>query len=670
MIVEYKNLTDEKLIIKNPEYKQMARGRNGYKFIKVHAGFDIETTNKLVGENKLAFMWIWQFSFNDLIIIGRHWNEFNELLRRICILNHLNSKTRMIIWIANMSFEFQFMRKWVNVTKIFARTTRKPLQAIVMNCFEFRDALAITGGSLETLANDYTKTKKLVGDLDYSIERNDEYPILEIPKELQYCINDVLILKEFSEYMWNNFIEPFAWLPLTKTGIIRKPIKDFVKSNKEISAFIYESFPNEKLYRFMMNWVYRGGYVHALASIVGQVIDCVSIDLTSSYPAQMFHHYNCMGELYDVPVTDAIKLMQTHCVIIHAVFKNIKPLTGHSLESKSKLMNYSKDCIFDNGRLVSGSFIEVGLTELDFKNYLELYDWDEMEILHAWAGKRGNLPDWLLNPLKHDYIAKATKKANGESYALEKGKVNSYYGMACTRIYSTLISYNNKKDEWFETEEGFDFEKERKKAFLLPQWGVWISAWARYEILQFLLKLDNGNDAYYMDTDSIKVGNFEKHKKIIEEYNKKQEELNRSIFNSEELTIFHDLGCFDLENSKEENPHIKLKTLGAKRYIYQTSSGKLCSTIAGLPKKALIEYCEKNKITIFDVFNDGMKLDLVDSDKRTTFYNDEETSAIIDEKIMTEKSSVCIYDIPFTLGMAPDFITYLSRIEYKRDGKI
>jgi len=53
------------------------------------------------------------------------------------------------------------------------------------------------------------------------------------------------------------------------------------------------------------------------------------------------------------------------------------------------------------------------------------------------------------------YIAKATKKANGESYALEKGKVNSYYGMACTRIYSTLISYDNKKDEWEETEEGY-----------------------------------------------------------------------------------------------------------------------------------------------------------------------------------------------------------------------
>ena len=65
-----------------------------------------------------------------------------------------------------------------------------------------------------------------------------------------------------------------------------------------------------------------------------------------------------------------------------------------------------------------------------------------------------------------------------------------------------------------------------------------------------------------------------------------------------------------------------------------------------------------------------MKLDIDDSDKRTTFYNDDETSAIIDGKIMEEKSSVCIYDIPFTLGLAPEFITYLSRIEYKRDGKI
>ena len=58
-------------------------------------------------------------------------------------------------------------------------------------------------------------------------------------------------------------------------------------------------------------------------------------------------------------------------------------------------------------------------------------------------------------------------------------------------------------------------EKYNKKAFLCYQWGVWVTAWARYR-LEEGLKIA-GEKAVYCDTDSVKyVGNVD-----WKDYNKK-----------------------------------------------------------------------------------------------------------------------------------------------------
>lgn len=60
--------------IKPPEIYQIGRGKNAYKCYDLCCGFDIETTNYT--ETKTAFMYIWQFSINGTVIIGRTWEDF------------------------------------------------------------------------------------------------------------------------------------------------------------------------------------------------------------------------------------------------------------------------------------------------------------------------------------------------------------------------------------------------------------------------------------------------------------------------------------------------------------------------------------------------------------------------------------------------------------------
>ena len=54
--------------------------------------------------------------------------ELLELLKQYLELSELK---RIIIWVANLSFEFAFFRKWVNVTHIFAKEMQKPLLVVV-----------------------------------------------------------------------------------------------------------------------------------------------------------------------------------------------------------------------------------------------------------------------------------------------------------------------------------------------------------------------------------------------------------------------------------------------------------------------------------------------------------------------------------------------------------
>ena len=90
-------------------------------------------------------------------------------------------------------------------------------------------------------------------------------------------------------------------------------------------------------------------------------------------------------------------------------------------------------------------------------------------------------------------------------YALEKGKFNSLYGMTVTNMIRDEVLYDDKSG-WSEQElsntDIFDgLLKEEEKAFLSFAWGVWITAYARENLLRRVIDLDEY--AVYMDTDSL-----------------------------------------------------------------------------------------------------------------------------------------------------------------------
>lgn len=294
----------------------------------------------------------------------------------------------------------------------------------------------------------------------------------------------------------------------------------------------------------------------------------------------------------------------------------------------------------------------------------------KIEISHAWISLRGALPNYLLRVLNEEYVKKATLKKQGKQgtpeYAIAKSNVNSAYGLTVTRFHEGEVLYIN--GEWVTDFSTFNFQKEVEKQVLLPQWGIYVSAHARRNLLKVCKQIDaEGNDVVYMDTDSIKMINYEKHKHIIEEYNAHIVKLNKQICDTHKLDfdIFNDLGTFDYENCA-----LRFKTLGSKRYVYELDDGYHV-TISGLPKKALPKLVG-SKINIFDLFTNHMELAPDDSMKLTTHYNDDPTEAYIDGELMHEESSVALYEIPFTMNMADAYVDFIrfTLHTYDRGGLI
>lgn len=424
------------------------KGKNKHCYLELYCGFDIETYTT---ESHNGYMYIWQFSIygkdGNFIIIGRTWDEFVKLINLLIYDLNLSKERRLIIADANLSYEHQFMKKhfqgrW---SKVFAKEKRQPIYAVIDDCVEFRDVLMITGGSLKTLAKEYTTTQKLSGDLDYSIPRTYKTPIGSETlgeKELQYCYNDVAILSEFMQYLFNKYIKLDKWIPLTKTGLLRREVKKALASRgngvkRNIMQEVYRCFPKDyELYSTLMQWCFRGGYTHGNVRHAGKVLHNVkSYDITSSYPYTMLAYDGFpVSPLKQENPSDFEKLYNSgkYCLIFRCIFTNIKAKTDHAIESKSKCLVISNNAIIDNGRVRSSAVMEVIISELDFINYHLFYTWDSIKIVWVYSSLKGRLPKYLIMPIAKAYEEKAKLKKGGKNkspeYALQKALVNSGYG--------------------------------------------------------------------------------------------------------------------------------------------------------------------------------------------------------------------------------------------------
>lgn len=651
-----------------------------FRYLHIFGGFDVETTTI---EDR-AYIYHFAVSFycgqNEIVFTCRRWDEFEMLIKQIKAIFSLSYSRRIILWIANTSFEFAFIQRHFHWDEIFAKETRQPLIAR-SGGLEFRECLSISGGSLAYLAKNYCDTQKLSGDLDYSITRNSKTPMTYNEKE--YTWNDVIILAEWSKYIFDTYIVSQHYIPMTKTNIIRHNMKNYAKSlypkkkYKELKAWIQTLFPpSADDYNFVMNWLFRGGYVHgAFIKVLVLLFNLHSFDKKSSYPWSMLTKYMPMTKWKYVKKCTELyyrDLIQTYCVIAVIKFDNVSSRTCHSLESKSKCLQLVEP-IIDNGRVHECKSMTVFITELDFQNYEKWYQWETMTILQCHISKRGYLPSYVRDGLYKAFEQKENidKKENPRDYEEQKKIVNGYYGMTVTRLPFFDIALND--GEWVKKATKRDYADLIKNEILSPFWGIYVCSHSRKSECDFIV--DNATDILYGDTDSGKGFLTPKVAKWLHDFNRQNKIVNREFavrwgYNPD---VIEKLGCFEWETSPHEHGRcLWFKYGGAKRYICQYENDGFVSTISGLPKKALNDFCVKHDKNAFSIFDKDMHIPEDETGKLRARYIDEPTKDIVTDSFgntetMTEMTSVCLLPCEFTMSFDKEWLKllafHLSRFE-------
>lgn len=677
------------------------------KYFNVPCSFDIETSSffRSTGNNeqeKTAIMYEWTFGIYGAVIIGRKWDEFVSMIENLGNELKLTNEKRLIIYVHNLSYEFQFMRKWFEWEKVFSIDNRKPIYALATGGIEFRCSYLLSGYSLAKLGDDLRTypVKKLVGALDYEKIRHKGTPLT--PDEIAYCVNDVRVVMAYIAERIEQDGE-ISRIPLTKTGYVRNYCRNSCFYEPGVSR--KKSFKRARYMDIMkglrltadeykqLKRAFQGGFTHANPFYSGKVVSGVtSFDFTSSYPCVMLSERFPMGSSERIEITSKEqfeKNLKLYCCLFDVEFIGLQSrLWFESYLSISRCWGV-KNAVVNNGRVVSANHLFTTVTEQDFKIIKQFYTWEHIKIGTFRRYKKDYLPTDFVKAILKLYEDKTTlKDVEGKEieYLKSKEMLNSCYGMAVTDIVRPEIVYAD--NEW-QTPETPDYEKAIKdyngsrSRFLFYPWGVWVTAYARRNLFTGICEF--GNDYVYSDTDSVKVLHAEKHIDYIQRYN---ETIRKQLVNAmehhgispgaiEPETVEHVkkcLGVWDFDGHYKQ-----FKTLGAKRYLVQYSdddrnpSKKRCSynlTVSGLNKKTSVPYLlEKyGEQGIFQAFNNELYIPPEYTGKNTHTYIDEpRTGKIVDylgvHGEYDERSGVHLEKADYSLKVSREYLDYLLNIE-------
>lgn len=711
-------------------------------YVRINAALDIETTKIFKDGSVLSVPYVITICLSApdapirFIYKCKNWADVQDLLDKISTFYGLGAKKwdkkekswvdcptncrKLLCFIHNASFEFAFMRTELKFAhdeySFFCKEKRTVITATLENGIEFRDSMALTNSSLDQLAKMYTKTRKMKGDLDYSIPRNTHTK--RTAKEEKYIDNDVLVLAEFCDVYFEKMCQPFKRPPLTNTARLLLKVVEKAEESGVHKDDITKLMPDVETLKRWQKYLFRGGFVHGNIYYINSVENVLMRDITSSYPGSMFLGYYPVDRFVNAKLPDYAwkygqepaeftEHMEKHCVIYEATFYGLRAKTDHSYESLNKVIDWLPTEAdirngtrgLDNGRIHRAEYVRVMGTELDYEIYNLLYEWDAMELHSFQIATRGELPSYLLECLAADYKRKNDLKTNGLShttdYTLAKVDVNTYFGMLCKSIFSVNISYDYDLGEWVDREAPEEeIEKDLSKRWLAYQWGIYVCAHSRAKLVRMICEVEAaGGHVIYYDTDSIKYipsGDgrtemvFDEENKRIREIRKKYPMLKAAAFNGKPGK---GLGEWDAEilDSTKKPLLCPFKTLGAKRYLYHQPDGEWSYTggewakegvgwhlcVAGLPKCAV----EHLPLDPFEFFaSSGFKFTGEDTGKLRPVYHDEPYDlTITDAEGTTEtihaNSGVSLVETDFEITEKKLALLILSKLHYTEERK-
>ena len=633
--------------------------------------FDIETSTieKTDGSFE-GYMYHWQVCIDGFVCFGRTWKEFLTFLRKMNrALKNYNEQHKLICYIHNFSYEFQFLYSWIKLTNVFAIDKRKPLKAISKEFnIEFRCSYLLSNMNLKKFIENTPNAHyfKGSGDLDYKKVFTPK-SILTM-SELGYCYNDVMGLYEAIIYLLRE--DTLTTIPLTSTGYVRRECRNNMRKNKKNRKQFLDLKLDDKLYQLCKD-SFRGGNTASNRYKTNFInYDVSSYDMSSAYPYAMISGLYPITPFQEETITSLDMLddyNNRYCTLAYYSFEHVKLKKGIPFPyiPYSKCIEFiapSYDIQFKgkeycyNGRVLEADFIKIAMTNYDYQIFINQYEYDEenVRVEDFYYSHKGFLPKELINTVLEFFTLKSQLKGiDGKEYEYmkSKNKLNSLYGMIVTDIIRQENLFN---DQW-EKGENSTLEEyySKRNNFLTYQWGLFVTAICRTNLQKAIDKI--GLDCVYIDTDSLKYCGS--HDEVFEHINQEMIDwcIQNDIINYVEVGNYkYFLGLFDKEKGYDE-----FVTLGAKKYAFN-QNGKIGITVAGLNKKSGAKELElKGGLSNFKIGTE-----FFDSGRKTVYYNDDKKHFLIVQGCKIENASnIALVDTTYTLGMTDVMLSILNGLE-------
>ena len=560
------------------------------------AAFDTETSTITMDGNQIAFMYVWQMAVENEAFYGRTWSEFKRCLQKMKNEMHLAVDYKLIVYVHNLKYDFGFYKKEVNLdgSDFVARSRRTVLKHIMDDCFEVRDSAVYTEEPLEHMGEEIGISK--MKGYDYSKIRHALTPLT--PEELEYCEHDVLILTRYFRLEAEKLNCSIYKLALTATQKIKRGInEEFSRESRMYQNMIMsrqlKDNDHDNHILDLLKHAFFGAFNYSSQLIRGITQDNVAgIDISACYGAQCLLHPYPVGKFTPIELPESTDDLKTNpryagkAMLITFAAKDVSakyadigflPINIHNYWQRpaSDINNISSK------RVLTASKLEMTLTDVDFRLFLEFYSYSAIKFVSIMVSDYGDMPPYMIRSIEKTHRRKLeVQRRNNEikkirpltlseqlEYIHTKTGVSRICGILVQDPIRDLYTWDPEMNDIKK-----DGEQKNKSQFqpVLYQWGVWVVAWARYEILRLLLKLSGTGKKFdelktlYSDTDSLYFKFAESDIKVVKSYN---DMINAKIANVAKKYKLNPEALTGIGTLKITY-YQQFKTTGIKQYCY------------------------------------------------------------------------------------------------------
>lgn len=683
------------------QYCEPAQVRRDRKYSEILAAIDFEWSTLTDRKPAISFMYLWTLSIEDITVYGRTWEDLRECLLNIQSDLKLNKNYRLVMYDQNMKVDFAFFKTQLEISirdkEFLSRDTHSVIKCVVNDCFELRDSHELTERPLAAMG--YIVRLPKIDDYDYSKIRHSSTPLTD--HEIEYAGRDTEIIiaylrREIAKY------GSVKSVPLTGTRVVKNQIWENYKSFGSIVSTrknqLHDTPEDMEMLQRLIR-AYFGAFNYCTTIEDNKVFDDIlSVDIQSCYGGQILLNRFPIKRFKPAQIPADWRTLLHMDKYAYIVTVNVKNLCN--IYPRIGFLPYNKEWHLSGEELQGNTILKLKsgiltLTDVDFKLMCDFYtfDADKLKIIDLHISKYAPLPGYIVKTVVDNYIKKVqAKKVISEIKKTRQPTADeeNEYQIAKTnvsRIYGVFVQRPLLIDYYFDRESGK--VKERKDENSKPvyrftktdhdpvlyQWGVWVTAYGRREILQNFaavgLYRDTDGDGYnkdsvlYAATDSLKFKFDVESINIINDYNERVKSKLRYFckmygYKYEDL---EGIGEFEIEHYQ------KFKAVGVSKYCYVDDNDVFTAKVSGLSRdNKYFDQFETNAKKIDALQPDMMIPDYLAQTRKTTYYDTPYTANVVDylgNAAEVSERSYCVLGIQKfdSRPMSGDFMARVTKAD-------